>query len=59
MLNGHAVPAQASLDQAERALATDRKAGLAELARANHVLDTQLPRPDMPPMPTPPTPTSN
>src|ERR1017187_1097027 len=58
MLNGHATAARASLNQAERALATDRKAGLAELARANHVLDTQLPRPDMPPMPTP-TPTSN
>ena len=53
MLNGHDGGAQASLDRAERALAADRQAGLAELARADHVLDTQLPRPDMPSMPTP------
>ena len=63
MLNGHDSAAQAHLDQAERSLAADRKAGLAELDRANHVLDTQLPRPDMPSMPMPmpppaPTPAS-
>jgi hypothetical protein len=53
MLNEHAAAPRASLDQAERALATDRKAGLAELSRANSVLDTKLPRPDMPSMPVP------
>jgi len=66
MRDGQDGAARTSLDQAERALATDRKAGLAELARANNVLDTQLPRPDMPSMPAPApapapplTPTSN
>ena len=66
MLDGQDRAAGTRLDQAERALATDREAGLAELARANHVLDTELPRPDMPSMPTPtptltptPSPTSN
>jgi hypothetical protein len=53
MLNRHDSRALASLDKAERALAADRATGLAELARADRVLDTTLPRPDMPAMPTP------
>ena len=44
-----------SLDKAEDAMAADRAAGLRELDRADQVLDTKLPRPDMPAMPTPKT----
>jgi hypothetical protein len=43
------------LGKAEDAMAADRAAGLRELARADQVLDTTLPRPDMPAMPTPKT----
>jgi hypothetical protein len=53
MLNGNDSGARVSLDKGERALAADRKAGLAELAQADHVLDTRLPRPDLPALPTP------
>src|ERR1019366_3033984 len=55
MINAHDAHALTSLAKAERALAADRAAGLRELARADHVLDTKLPRPDMPAMPTPST----
>jgi hypothetical protein len=48
MLNRHDAHALSSLDTAERAMATDRRHGLAELARADRVLNTNLPRPDIP-----------
>jgi hypothetical protein len=41
------------LAKAEDAMAADRAAGLRELDRADQVLDTTLPRPDMPALPTP------
>jgi hypothetical protein len=53
MVHGQDESAQASLAKAEDAMAADRAAGLRELDRADHVLDTKLPRPDMPAMPTP------
>jgi hypothetical protein len=55
MVNGHDESALRGLAKAEDALAADRAAGLRELDRADHVLDAQLPRPDMPAMPTPKT----
>jgi hypothetical protein len=53
MVNGQDETALSNLAQAERAMAADRAAGLRELARADHVLGTHLPRPDLPSMPTP------
>jgi hypothetical protein len=53
MVNGQDENALTSLAKAEDAMAADRAAGLRELDRADHVLDTKLPRPDMPAMPTP------
>jgi len=53
MLNGHDASALSSLATAERAMAADRQRSLAELARADQVLDTHLTRPDIPAMPTP------
>jgi hypothetical protein len=53
MVNEHDERALTSLAKAERALASDRAAGLRELGRADHVLETHLPRPDMPSLPTP------
>jgi hypothetical protein len=53
MADGQDQSALTSLGKAEDALAADRAAGLRELARADHVLDTTLPRPDMPALPTP------
>jgi hypothetical protein len=47
--------ALSSLAKAEDALAADRAAGLRELGRADHVLDTRLARPDLPALPTPKT----
>jgi hypothetical protein len=51
MVNGNDRAAMASLHKGEVGLAADRASGLAELARAEHVLGTQLPRPDLPVMP--------
>jgi hypothetical protein len=48
MLNGHDTQAQSALLKAERAMAADRKNSLAELARADRVLNTHLTRPDIP-----------
>jgi hypothetical protein len=48
MLNGHDTQAQSALLKAERAMAADRKKSLAELARADRVLNTRLTRPDIP-----------
>jgi hypothetical protein len=53
MVDGQNQSARASLAKAEDALAADRAAGLRELARADHVLNTTLPRPDLPALPTP------
>jgi hypothetical protein len=53
MVDGHDASALTRLAKAERALAADRAAALRELGRADHVLDTRLPRPDMPGLPTP------
>jgi hypothetical protein len=53
MLDGENSGAQASLDKAELALAQDRRAGLAEVARADRILNTRLTRPDLPAMPLP------
>jgi hypothetical protein len=48
MLNGHDAGAQSALLKAERAMAADRQKSLAELARADRLLDTHLTRPDIP-----------
>jgi hypothetical protein len=48
MLNGHDTQAQSALLKAERAMAADRKNSLAELERADRVLNTHLTRPDIP-----------
>jgi len=53
MLDRNDSGALRSLDAAERKLAADRRAGLAEEARADRTLDTRLPPPDMPPMSMP------
>jgi hypothetical protein len=53
MLNGNDHRALTRLAAGERAAATDRSAGLSELARADYVLQTHLPRPDLPVLPTP------
>jgi hypothetical protein len=53
MLDGSDTGAQASLHQAELALAHDRRAGLAEVARADRILTTRLTRPDLPAQPVP------
>jgi hypothetical protein len=53
MLNGHAAAALNSLRQAGLQMAADRAKGLAEVGRADHVLKADLPRPDLPAMPTP------
>lgn len=58
MVNPQDEGALTSLAKAEDAMAADRAAGLRELERADHVLDTKLPRPDMPAMPMP-MPTTN
>jgi hypothetical protein len=55
MVHGHDASALAHLAAAEEALAKDRAAGLRELMRADRVLDTTLPRPDMPVLATPGT----
>lgn len=55
MHNGHEVPALRSLTEAETRLAADRRAGLTEESKANHILDTNLPRPDMPALPVGPS----
>jgi hypothetical protein len=55
MVHGQDERALTSLAKAEDAMAADRAAGLRELDSADHVLDTKLPRPDMPAMPTPTT----
>jgi hypothetical protein len=55
MVHGQDASALTSLAKAEDAMAADRAAGLRELDRADQVLDTKLPRPDMPAMPTPKT----
>jgi hypothetical protein len=52
MLNQHDAQAQSLLVKAERAMAADRRASLAEMARADGVLHTRLTRPDIPAMPT-------
>jgi hypothetical protein len=52
MIHGQDESALSSLAHAEDAMAADRAAGLREVDRADHVLDTTLPRPDMPAMPT-------
>jgi hypothetical protein len=51
MLNAHDRTAVRSLAQAEARLAADRRAGLTEESKANHILRTNLPRPDMPALP--------
>jgi hypothetical protein len=53
MLDGNDSGAQASLDKAELALAHDRRGGLAEVARADRILNTRLTRPDLPATPIP------
>ncbi len=55
MHNGHDSGARRSLAVAESRLATDRRAGLAEEERADRILDTRLPGPDLPALPGPGT----
>jgi len=47
------VPARRNLLKTERALASDRTAALREIKNADRILGTQLPRPDLPNLPTP------
>ena len=55
MHNGNDSGAQRSLSKAEARLAEDRRAGLAEEGRADRILDTRLPGPDLPVLPGPGT----
>ena len=52
MVNGHDAHALSALVTSERAMGVDRRNGLAELGRADRALNTHLPRPDIPAIPT-------